>query len=276
MGQTDNAACFGGEMPDQRYSGVDALIYDQGMSDWPGEIDFYLKLADRAQRKGQAVLDLACGTGRVTLPLAKTGVRVVGLDLAADMLAIARQKAQGLPNLRWVQGNIRSFELGEKFGLVIIPVHSFQFMLTPQDQMDCLECIRRHMLPGGLLVLHVNHDMLSWLDECRAEKDPPFEFGAIRTHPQTGAQIRTQSRWLYRHSTQTATLYKVWEELGEEEVVLQRQELEPMSMHVVFRFEMEHLLARAGLRVFNLYGDFEEHPFADDSPDMIWLAHEPE
>jgi SAM-dependent methyltransferase len=263
-------------MVNRRYSDIDALMYDQGMSDWPGEIDFYLKLANSVKRKGEAVLDLACGTGRVALPLVKTGVRVVGLDLAADMLSIARQKTQDLSNVRWVEGDMRAFDLGEQFGLVIIPVHSFQFMLTPQDQVDCLQSIRRHLLPGGLLVIHVNHDMLSWLDECQAEKDPPFETGAPWTHPQTGRQIRTQSKWIYQHNTQTASLYKVWEELGENDIVINRQDFEPMPVHVIFRFEMEHLFARAGLRVLDVYGDFEEHPFAEESPDMIWLANEPE
>jgi SAM-dependent methyltransferase len=263
-------------MVNQRYTGVDAQIYDQGMSDWPGEIDFYLKLAKRAGEKGEAILDLACGTGRVALALAKTGVRVVGMDLAPDMLAIAQQKTEELPNIRWAQGDMRAFELGEKFGLVIIPVHSFQFMLTLRDQLSCLECIRHHLLPGGLLVIHNNHDTLSWLDENLAEKDPPFEVGATWTHPQTGRRMRSQSRWVYRHSTQTATLYKVWQELGEDDRVTDRQDFEPMPMHVPFRFEMEHLLSRAGLQILNIYGDFEEHPFTDASPDMIWLAQEPE
>ena len=89
-------------MTNQRFSDADAVIYDQDMHDWPGEIDFYLKYANIAKEKGQSILDIACGTGRVALRLAKTGVSVVGLDLAADMLAVAQQKAQGLGNVRWV------------------------------------------------------------------------------------------------------------------------------------------------------------------------------
>jgi ubiquinone/menaquinone biosynthesis C-methylase UbiE len=250
-------------------------MYDDGISDWPGEIDYYLKLANAVREKGQAVLDLACGTGRVALRLAHTGVRVVGLDLSADMLTVAQQKTQGLPNVRWVQGDMRAFDLGERFGLVIIPVHSFQFMLTPQNQMNCLQSIRRHLLPGGLLVVYVEQIDHSWMGEIRPEKNPPFEIAGSEILTQTGARMRSQLKWVYERSTQTATLYKVWEELGEEDTVINRLELEPMPMHVVFRFEMEHLLYRAGLHVLQLYGDFYEQPYVEDSSNMIWLALEP-
>ena len=87
--------------------------------------------------------------------------------------------------------------------------------------------------------------------------------------------MRSQLKWVYERSTQTATLYKVWDELGEEDTVINRLELEPMPMHVVFRFEMEHLLYRAGLHVLQLYGDFYEQPYVEDSSNMIWLALEP-
>jgi ubiquinone/menaquinone biosynthesis C-methylase UbiE len=262
-------------MTDPCFSSADALMYDEGMSDWPGEIDYYLKLANTVREKGQAVLDIACGTGRVALQLAQTGVRVVGMDLAADMLALAQKKSQGLPNVSWVLGDMRAFDLGERFGLVIIPVHSFQFMLSPQDQVECLECIRRHLLPNGLLVIHVDQNDPFWLGGIRSEKNPQFEYARIEIHPQTGARMRAQTKWVYERSTQTATLYKIWEEIGEEDTVINRLELEPMPMHVVFCFEMEHLLNRVGLQILNTYGDFYEHPYAEDSSDMIWLALQP-
>ncbi len=259
-------------MTNQRFSDADAFNYDQDMYDWPGEIDFYLRFANAAKEKGQSVLDIACGTGRVALRLAQTGVRVVGLDLSMDMLAVAQQKAQGLGNVRWVEADMRSFDLGECFGLVIIPVHSFQFMLTPHDQVECLQSIRRHLLPGGWLIIHNSNEEIDWLGDIQATLNPPFEIGKIFIHPQTGAKIRPLNRWVYAPATQTCTQYTVWEELDEEDTLIHRHEFAPMPMHVPFPFEMEHLLCRAGLEVLNVYGDFSEHPFAENSRDMIWLA----
>ena len=168
-------------MTDQCFSNADALMYDESMSDWPGEIDYYFKLANAVREKGQAVLDIACGTGRVALRLAQTGARVVGMDLAADMLAVAQQKTLDLPNVRWIQGDMRAFDLGERFGLVIIPVHSFQFMLTPQDQMDCLKSIRRHLIPNGLLVVHVDQIDHAWMGEIRPEKIPHSKLPVLKS-----------------------------------------------------------------------------------------------
>ena len=262
-------------MQNQRFADVVALLYDQDIYDWPGEIDFNVKFANTAKEKDQSVLEIACGTGRVALRLAQSGVHVVGMDLAADMLAVARQKTLDLTNVRWVKGDMRSFDLGERFGLVIIAVHSFQFMLTPQEQLECLQCVRRHLIPGGLLIIHIDNPDSSWLGEILPVMNPPFAAGKIFTHPQTKVRIRPLEKWIYTPCSQTVTLYRVWEEFGEGDSVVNRLEFEPMPMHIAFRFEMEHLLSRVGLHTLNVCGDFAGNSYSENSSDMIWLACEP-
>ena len=134
-----------------------AETYEATVFDWPGEIGFYRRLAAEANAAGQAVLEVACGTGRVTIRLAREGFEVVGLDLSEAMLDVARENSAGMGSIRWVQGDMRSFDLGEAFGLVIIPGHSFQNLLTAADQAACLDSIRRHLIPGGQLVVHLDH-----------------------------------------------------------------------------------------------------------------------
>ncbi len=255
------------------FTGLEALFYDETVADWPGEIDFYQQLAAAATAKGQAVLEIACGTGRVAARLAKSGARVTGMDLTPEMLDIARQKTSGMPNVRWVEGNMRSFELGERFGLVIIPGHSFLFMLTPDDQVACLECIQRHLLPGGMLVVHLDHQDLDWLGEIGGPKARVFETSQrTLSHPQSGNPIRRSYAWAYERATQTATYLQAFEELGPDGSILNRWDFEPKVMHCVFRFEMEHLLARVGYEILAVYGDFFEHELANDSSEMIWVA----
>ena len=141
---------------DERVAEFYARTYDESVPDWPGEMDFYQEMAGEVKRHGGKVLEIACGTGRVAIRLAQNGVNVVGLDLSTKMLEVAQQKSGGLENIRWVQGGMRSFELGEAFDLVIIPGHSFQNLNTSQDQVACLECIQRHLSPGGFLVVHLD------------------------------------------------------------------------------------------------------------------------
>ncbi len=249
-----------------------AETYDTVVPDWPGEIDFYRGLAAESMAKGQAVLEIACGTGRVAIRLAQDGVDVVGLDLSAAMLAVAREKSREMSNVRWVEGDMRAFDLGEAFGLVIIPGHSFQNILTADDQVATLRAIRRHLVPQGLLVVHVDQPEIDWLGDLTGDRGGVFEATDPFIHPKTGRSIRTLQAWSYEPATQTAISHKVWEELGPDGQVVDRLDRGAIRLHVVFRFEMEHLLARCGFTVEEVYGDFHRQELRDDSSEMIWMA----
>ncbi len=252
-----------------------ARTYDGSVPDWPGEIEFYRELAATATAKGGSVLELACGTGRVALRLAQSGADVVGLDLSPHMIEAARRKTAGLGHVRWVQGDMRSFDLEERFALALIPGHSFQNLNTPQDQLACLECIKRHLRPDGVLVLHLDHmniENMIWLGGLCGEKGGVLQAAEQFRDPQTGRAVRPSRAWTYEPSTQTATVRTVWEELDAGGQAVARIERDPIRLHCVFRFEMEHLLARAGLAAEAVYGDFYRHELQDDSPGMIWVA----
>ena len=188
------------------------------------------------------------------------------------MLDVARQKSGGMGNLRWVQGDMRSFDLGERFGLAIIPGHSFQNILTPEDQYACLKSIRRHLLPCGTLVVHIDQPEVDWLGGLSRDRGGVFETTEPFTHPHTGHPIRTLHAWSYEPSTQTAISHKVWETLRKDGQVVERLDLGPIRIHVAFRFEMEHLLARTGFAVEAVYGDFIRQELQDDSSEMVWVA----
>ena len=249
-----------------------AELYDVSVPDWPGEIDFYRQLAAEARSRAEAVLEVACGTGRVAIRLAQGGTHVTGIDRSAAMLDVARQKSAGMSNARWVQADMRSFDLGATFGLAVIPGHSFQHMLTPDDQMACLACVRRHLTPGGVLVVHLDHLDVAWLGELVTGQagilTPPQEV----IHPKTGRRVRTTQAWSYERSTQTASLTTVWEEIGANGTVVDRWQRGPMPLHCICRFEMEHLLARAGFAVTALYGDFGRGALTDESSEMVWVT----
>lgn len=75
-------------------------LYDASVPDWPDELAFFHELTQEVIAQQGAVLEVACGTGRVAVRLAHTGVRVIGLDRSADLLAGAKVKSAGLPNVR--------------------------------------------------------------------------------------------------------------------------------------------------------------------------------
>jgi ubiquinone/menaquinone biosynthesis C-methylase UbiE len=250
------------------------------MSDWPGEIDFYRKLVDEEVKSREGiVLDLACGTGRIGLRLAEAGINVVGLDQSPEMLAMARNKSIDTLCIRWVEGDMRSFALDKTFDLVLIPGHSFQNLTTAGDQAACLEHIWHHLKPGGLLMVHLDHmnaENMKWLGEISAEKAGVFEEAGQFKHPTTGLLIKTSMAWSYEAASQTATVQTIWVEAGEDGNAGSQWETGAIPLHCVFRFEMEHLLRRAGFDVSNVYGDFDRQELRDNSPHMIWLARKPD
>jgi SAM-dependent methyltransferase len=244
-----------------------AELYDYTVQDWPGEIAFYRGLARTASR----LLEVGCGTGRVTLQLARRGLDVVGLDASPHMLEIAKRKGDGLPGLGWLQADMRSFELGQQFDLVIVPGHSFQFMLTIEDQLSCLGCVRRHLAPKGTLVLHVNNDDLQWLAAVSADPppppDPPTDVSLFK-----GSSFRVSKRWSYNTATQTASATTRFDELDLEGSVISSGTRGPVHLHCFFPYELEHLFQRTGMEVQARYGDFSPSDYANHSPEIIFLA----
>jgi ubiquinone/menaquinone biosynthesis C-methylase UbiE len=252
--------------------GYYAETYDEAVPDWPGEMDFYSEYAEAARQKGEKLLELACGTGRVIIRLAKIGIQAVGLDLSEKMLALARQKSAGMDNIQWVIGDMRSFELNQQFGLIMIPGQAFHNLNTPDDQVACMESIRRHLLPDGKFVLHLDRPEMDWLGDLVRDKGGQFELEKQITHPKTGRRVNQYQAWWYEPSTQAAITQIMWEELDESGQVVRRVESGKDRLHSIFPFEIEHLLGRTGFIVRAVYGDFFRHPLEDKSPGMIWVA----
>ena len=249
-----------------------AELYDVSVPDWDGELDFYHELAREAKARKQSILEVACGTGRVSIRLAEEGVEVVGTDLDAAMLDVARSKSA---KVRWVEGDMRTLDLGETFGLIVVPGHSFQFMLTPEDQVQALETFKHHLEPGGILVIHLDHQSVDWLGDLLGDLGGKFEQGKDVLHPRTGYTSRKSNAWTCEPSTQTAIVITRWEAIGKDNSVIQRWERKSMALHCVFRFEMEHLLARTGFEIQAVYGDFFKNELNDESSEMIWVARKP-
>ena len=259
------------------YDAATAVRYDAAVPIAPGEVEFYLELAQQAKARGLRTLEPACGTGRIAIPLARAGVPIVGMDVSPDMLARAREKSAGLENAEWIEGDMRSFDLGEQFGLVYIPAGSFQLLLETDDQLACLRCIYEHLAPDGRFAFEVENPntvaMAEWLTTKRGAflRNPRRDF----VHPETGRRILSWGTAEYHPSEQRILQYGFIEELDDDGEVVRRSYGQPMELRYCYRYEMEHLLARAGFEIEALYGDVLKNEYRGTSPDMIWVARKP-
>jgi SAM-dependent methyltransferase len=249
-----------------------AQLYDARVPDWQGEVDFYRELIAQSPLRESGALEIACGTGRIALQIARDGVDITGLDLSPELLEVARKKSADMENITWLSGDMRTFEIGKKFGFAIIPGHSFQFMLTPDDQVKCLEQIKRHLIADGLAIIHLDHQDIGWLAGLLTQKEPVYEKGQTLTLPASNRKFRHCHAWTFEPATQTATVRINWEELDEGGNIIEVFAMEPMQLHCVFRFEMEHLLSRVGFSIEAVYGDFFKNELTNESGQMIWVA----
>ncbi|MEX1255649.1 MAG: class I SAM-dependent methyltransferase [Dehalococcoidia bacterium] len=257
------------------YDEAAAVRYDAAVSLQPGEVDFYLELARDAQSQGLPTLELACGTGRIALPLAREGIAIVGVDNSPAMLERARAKSLGLENARWLEGDMRDFDLGERFGLIFIAVGTFQLLHEVEEQLACLRCIERHLAPTGRFAFEVENPDLVRMSQWLTDRRGTFVRNPSRDHddPDTGRRVLAWDTVEYHPSRQRYTSQRIHEELDSDgRTVARRSYNEPMVLRYFHRYEMEHLLARAGLEVEALYGDTLKNEYRSTSPDFIWVA----
>jgi SAM-dependent methyltransferase len=261
-------------MSEYVYDEDNAKRYDLAVPLQPGEVDFYLELARDAEAHGLRSLEVTCGTGRIAVPLAEAGVRIVGLDISAPMLAVARTRSASLSNAQWVEGDMRSFDLGEEFGLVYIPVGSFQLMYTVEDQLASLRCIHKHLAPGGRFAFEVENPNLVIMGEWLTTRRGVYyrNSGRDYTNPDTGRRVLPWGTVEYHPSEQRYVSLGIDEEVDADGVVVRKTYGRPLELRYFHRYEMEHLLARCGFEVEALYGDLEKHEYRSTSPDFIWVA----
>ncbi|MCL5996484.1 MAG: class I SAM-dependent methyltransferase [Chloroflexi bacterium] len=255
----------------EQYDQLKASFYDQYYTGVAGDVPFYTEESLRARG---VVLELGCGTGRVTIPMAEAGVRVIGVDISAPMLQVARTKLADLPSparqrIRLVQADMRDVDLARRFKLVIIPYRTFMHLLTPQDQVQALLNIHEHLTDTGRLMFNIFDPSAELLDANAQAGSQSLRFDTVFTLPQSGHRVVAWYSRRYDLVRQLIHQEMVFEEIGSSGEVLARH-LSPLTLRYSHRYEMHYLLELCGYRVEELYGDFERNPF--QGAEQIWVV----
>lgn len=237
------------------------------------DVAFFVEMA----ATGGPVLEVGCGTGRVLLPIARAGFEITGLDLSPSMLAVCRANLAAEPvevqaRVQLVQADMRAFDLGREFALVTLPFRPFQHLTTVEDQMDCLTTLRRHLAPGGRLVLDLFNPSIPYLaDPARLEEfgdEPEFTMPDGR---RVVRRARITARDYFAQVQDAELIYYVTHPDGRQERLVHA-----FPMRYLFRFEVEHLLARCGLEVEALYADYDKSSYGSKYPgELIFVARRP-
>jgi SAM-dependent methyltransferase len=221
-----------------------ARLYDPWSAGVVEDVEFYV---EEALAAGGPVVELACGTGRIAVPVAKAGVRVIGVDGSPRMLEVAAEYAarEGV-ELDLRLGDMREPPVDERVPLVLIPFRSLLHMTTEADRLRALRAARGFLLPGGRLVFDVFAPSREDVEETHGrwlEREPGiFE----RADWDEGSRTLTLS---VRRGEAASTMHLAW--------------LSPV--------EWRQLLDRAGFDVVAQWGWFDRRPY-DGGEDVVFAA----
>ena len=238
-----------------------AALYDAQYARYRDDLPFYTRLADDY---GSPVLELGAGSARVSAALARAGHEVVGIELSKEMLTRARARLEHLGLKERVQlhkGDMRSFELGQAFPLIIAPFNTFMHAYTPNDQDTTLAAVKRHLAPGGLFALDLFNPNFNELNVLRREAEwrnvggPRSELFLLQTHDPNAQLIET------RYYLDTVA----------EDGTLKRQ-ITTLRQRYFTRFELERALRTAGFEHLQFFGHFDRRHYRTAEDHLICLA----
>lgn len=242
----------------------DAQRYDlvEGAFATGNFLDFYRR---QIVRYGEPVLDLACGSGRLTIPLTEASVKITGLDISEEMLMLATSKASehGV-KIPFIRGDVRRFNLGKKFKLIFIAAQSLTHLHKREEIEDCFASVRRHLAEDGRFVIELYNSSVKVLAR---DSDHRYDVGEYENRNDGECRIFVTEEVGYDASTQINHIRWFFRTEGsEEEAGLS------FTMRQYFPQEIDALLWYNGFLIEHKYGSYHENEFCSDSPKQLIIC----
>ena len=258
-----------------------AEIYELTHGDKGDDLPLYRELA---KANGAPILEIGCGTGRVTLALAEAGYEIFGVDVSENMLKIAAEKHSHANRKTQQLATFARQDMtqlnvpGKRFSLALMPYGEFAHVYERSLQDTTLTAIHKHLKPGGCLVI----GMSNWdPQETRINysggtithwgQSMLLKYEGIFEDTKTGGTIIRYIARGYDPSVQTA-IHVYVHEITDKDGRLIAKKTNVLPIRYVFRYEMEMLLENAGFTIEHIYGYYDKSEFRFDSKRMIFIA----
>ncbi len=229
------------------------------------QLDIPFFLNEASQTKGE-LLELMCGTGRVSVPLAEAGVRLTCVDRSSEMLTVLRNKLDRRKlSAKTLQMDVRELKLSQQYDLIIIPFHSFAELLSPEDQRKTLTQIYGLLSETGRFICTLHNPSvrlksvdgnLKFLNKTNLDRDRTLITSIIQNF-EPSKQIVTGLEF-----------FEIYNDRG----FLESKRMLEFNFHLLSKNDFQESIETIGFKVAALYGDYSYSPFQEKtSPFTIWI-----
>ena len=236
----------------------DANIYD-GLNSFLSDLHFYRKWLPL--NEDAKILELCCGTGRLTLPIAKAGYNICGVDYTSSMLEQAKVKASeaGL-DINFIEADIRTLNLHQKFDLIFIPFNSIHHLYRNEDLFKALKGAQNHLKEGGLFLFDCFNPNIQYIVDSEKEEQVVAEYTTG-----DGREVLIKQTMCYVNATQINRIKWHYFINGE------FHSIQDLDMRLFFPQELDSYLKWAGFDIIHKFGGFDEEAFNDHSEKQIYV-----
>lgn len=234
----------------------DAKIRSRGRFE---DIPFYIL---QAKEYGGPVLELACGTGRVTIPIAQKDISITGLDFLNPMLKEAKRKSneKGV-KIEWIEADMTNFNLSKKYNLILMPGCAFNWLLDIESVEKCLTCVKKHLNPNTVFIFDAFNPDLNILVRDPSKTYPNAEY----QDPDGRGLVIVSENTEYDKANQILLWRLSYS-------ILKKPLSKEMKLRIFFPQELDTLLKYNGFKIYEKYGDFDQTPFTSESRRQIFIC----
>ena len=236
----------------------DADIYD-GLNTALSDLEFYRKWLP--QNKNAKILELCCGTGRLTIPIAKDGYNISGVDYTKSMLECAKKKAsQAGLKINFIEADIRTLTLQEKFDLIFLPFNSIHHLYKNEDLFEVLKVVRNHLKEKGLFLLDCFNPNIRYIAENEKGQLVIAEYTT-----NDGRKVLVKQSMHYENAAQINRIK--WHYFIDNKF----HSIQNMDMRLFFPQELDSYFKQAGFNIIHKFGDFTGEVFNNGSEKQIYV-----
>lgn len=237
----------------------DANIYD-GHNTQTDDLPFYSRRL--GEKKNGNILELCCGTGRLTIPLAQEGYPITGVDNSATMLTQATQKAEQLNiPIKFIEADMRTFDLPETYDVIFIPFNSIHHLYNNQDLFDTLISVSKHLKDDGYFIFDCFNPDIRYIVNSENEEQTVAQYST-----RDGREVVIKQTMAYENTTQINRIKWHYYING------QFDSIQDLDMRMYFPQELDAYLNIHGFEIIHKFGGFNEETFEDQSAKQVFIC----